>query len=91
MYMNEFNNMSVALTEIHSGIVVEVFKTNVHSAQQAGQIIRQLQQILPEARINFDLEDCDKILRIATPADFINVEQVVTIVNAYGCSAEVLL
>jgi predicted RNA binding protein with dsRBD fold (UPF0201 family) len=44
--------------------MVEVFKTNVHSQDQAIEVINALQNILPFAKINFDLEDCDKILRI---------------------------
>jgi hypothetical protein len=63
----------------------------VHSAQQAWLIIRQLQQMLPDAKINFDLYDCDRILRIASPDGFIDVEQVISIVNANNCSAEILI
>lgn len=44
--------------------VVEVFKTNVNNALQAGQLVALLQQDLPECKINFDLEDCDRILRV---------------------------
>jgi hypothetical protein len=43
---------------------VEVFKTNVSSRQEADMIIELLRHIYPFALINFDLEDCDKILRI---------------------------
>lgn len=44
--------------------MVEVFKTNVITKQQAEKIIKTLQILLPLAKINFDLEDCDNILRI---------------------------
>jgi hypothetical protein len=44
--------------------VVEVFKTNVTSKKDANEIISILQILLPLAKINFDLEDCDNILRI---------------------------
>ena len=43
---------------------VAVFKTNVNQASQAKNILEKLLYHYPEHRINFDLEDCDKILRI---------------------------
>jgi hypothetical protein len=44
---------------------------------------------LPHSRINFDLEDCDKILRIE--AENIVPERIIEILNANGCYCEVLL
>lgn len=44
--------------------MVEVFKTNVNSHDHALEIVHALQKVLPFAKINFDLEDCDKILRV---------------------------
>jgi len=44
--------------------MIEVFKTNVRNTIQATKLIALLQQQFPGTRINFDLEDCDNILRI---------------------------
>tara|TARA_R110002050_G_scaffold34230_1_gene86574 strand:+ start:14085 stop:14333 length:249 start_codon:yes stop_codon:yes gene_type:complete len=44
--------------------IVEIFKTNVNNQRLASMIISDLNQLYPEYRINFDLEDCDNILRI---------------------------
>ena len=44
--------------------MIEVFKTNVHETEQAKELIFLLQQKFPESKINFDLDDCDKVLRI---------------------------
>ncbi len=44
--------------------MIEVFKTNVSNPQQADELIGLLRNFLPGGIINFDLEDCDKILRI---------------------------
>ncbi len=44
--------------------MVEVFKTNVTEAAIAEKIMAELKLILPMAKINFDLEDCDNILRV---------------------------
>jgi len=47
-----------------SSTLVEIFKTNVNNRQLANIIIADLNQLYPEYHINFDLEDCDKVLRI---------------------------
>ena len=44
--------------------MVEVFKTNVDRSELADQVISRLRVHFPFSKINFDLEDCDKILRI---------------------------
>lgn len=43
---------------------IEVFKTNVRTKKNADMIINLIKRIQPVGKINFDLEDCDKILRI---------------------------
>jgi hypothetical protein len=44
--------------------MVEVFKTNVRYKKQARALLGALAKQFPLFRINFDLEDCDKILRV---------------------------
>ncbi len=44
--------------------MVEVFKTNVHKISHANKLINLLLQQFPGNKINFDMHDCDKILRI---------------------------
>lgn len=44
--------------------MVEVFKTNITCGEIADTIVAELQLLFPHCAINFDLEDCDKILRI---------------------------
>ncbi len=46
-------------------LMVEVFKTDVQEDGQAQAIVASLSKILPGCSINFDLDDCDKILRVA--------------------------
>ena len=62
--------------------MIEVFKTDVHEAEMAEKLLTMLQLHFPESRINFDLEDCDKILRIAG-GNFTAVK-VAALVNAHG-------
>jgi hypothetical protein len=44
--------------------MIEVFKTNVETADDAISIVKMLLKHFPGSRINFDLQDCDKILRV---------------------------
>ena len=44
--------------------MAEVFKTDVQETAHAEKIVDLLYKHFPARKINFDLEDCDKILRI---------------------------
>ena len=44
--------------------MIEVFKTNIQETEAANSIIALLLQRFPETRINIDLHDCDKVLRV---------------------------
>lgn len=44
--------------------MVTVFKTNVQCPDKASSIVNGLLCEFPAFRINFDLEDCDNILRV---------------------------
>lgn len=44
--------------------MVHLFKTSVQDQITADKILNALINIYPDCKINFDLEDCDKILRI---------------------------
>jgi len=65
-------------------MVVEIFKTNVEQTCQAADIVRQLTQLFPHCRINFDLEDCDRILRIESQNGFINSQQIIKLMMGHG-------
>lgn len=44
--------------------MVEIFKTDVQGLIAADMLVRSLCRRFPSYRINFDLEDCDRILRV---------------------------
>ncbi len=56
---------------------VHVFKTNVQYGEYADHVLAQIRQLDHLMRCNFDLDDCDKILRVETaavqPADVIRM------------------
>ena len=68
--------------------MVEIFKTNVLDTLQAEKIISLLNQHFPSFMINFDLDDCDKILRIKGKA--IPIDKIVDLVSANGFHCSVL-
>lgn len=43
---------------------VEIFRTNILDPGQAEHIVATLRHSFPEWRVNVDLDDCDKILRV---------------------------
>jgi hypothetical protein len=69
-------------------MMVEVFKTNVQVSEDASHVIRTLSAHLPHSKINFDLDDCDKILRIE--ADHIPNPTVINVLNKMNYLCEVL-
>lgn len=62
--------------------MIEVFKTDISNRVAAQKIVTLLQLQLPDSRINIDLEDCDKVLRVE--ACQFSVEQVILFVNKNG-------
>ncbi len=44
--------------------MVEIFKTSIESREQSETVKQDLLTLFPSAKINFDLDDCDRILRI---------------------------
>jgi hypothetical protein len=44
--------------------MIYVFKTSIKTKLQAKKLKPHIDKILPNEKWNFDLEDCDKILRI---------------------------
>lgn len=68
--------------------MVEVFKTNVADKDEAQRLISELKQLLPEYKINVDLDDCDKVLRIEHT--HVPIIQVVSLVRQQGFFCEIL-
>ena len=67
---------------------VAIFRTNVHEETTAGEVIAYLQSYLPDHRINFDLDDNDRILRVAGPT--VSVESITTWMAERGFTCEAL-
>ena len=68
--------------------MVEIFKTNVEDPTQAEKIIDLLNQHYPCFVVNFDLHDCDKILRVK--GDSIPISEIEQFMSAIGFYCTVL-
>lgn len=69
--------------------IVEVLKTNVETGEQAEHLVRLINRHFPHYTVNFDLDDCDRILRIKSSA-IIQESPLITILLQHGFRAEVL-
>ncbi|WP_347158978.1 hypothetical protein [Pontibacter chitinilyticus] len=68
--------------------MVEIFKTNITDKSTADNLLAQLQQKLPAAKITFDLDDCDHILKVVHYAEII--APVTELLHQQGFECEVL-
>ena len=68
--------------------MVEVFKTNVQKKTQSKMLLSVLSEAFPSFKINFDLSDCDKVLRVE--GDNIEALRIMILVKEYGFTCEVL-
>ena len=68
--------------------MVEVFKTNVQKKAQSKMLLCILSEAFPSFKINFDLSDCDKVLRVE--GDNMEALRIMILVKEYGFKCEIL-
>ena len=68
--------------------MVEVFKTNIQKKAQSKMLLCILSEAFPLFKINFDLSDCDRVLRVE--GDNIEALRIMIFVKEYGVNCEVL-
>lgn len=69
---------------------VEVFKTSVEEAEEAALIIALLLDHFPDCKVNFDLDDCDRILRIESHNGMLPDMEIKRLLSDYGYFCELL-
>ncbi|PWJ58054.1 hypothetical protein CLV98_105236 [Dyadobacter jejuensis] len=87
--MRQSNKKQVS-QEDTSYSIIEVFKTNVMDGKQAEKIIRRLNVFFPKHKINFDLEDCDNILRVESVRGGIESQEIIKAVEHLNYTIEIL-
>ena len=55
---------------------IEIFKTNVALKSKAQQLIEELSYRFPDYKVNFDLEDCDRILRVESASGAVKISSI---------------
>lgn len=70
--------------------MVEVFKTNVKESYQASMLLAQIHIHFHDYTANFDLEDCDKILRVKCSRGKVRPSHIIELLKDFEFQAEVL-
>ncbi|TDH21256.1 hypothetical protein EXU57_20155 [Segetibacter sp. 3557_3] len=70
--------------------MVEVFKTNVQKRAIANILIDEIHRSFPAYRASFDLDDCDKILRVECRSHPVQANELIILLKDFGFQAEVL-
>jgi len=69
---------------------IEVFKTNVVKRRDAQQLLKEMTSCFPNYKINFDLEDRDKILRVENERGSVKTSSIITLLQNKQVKCEVL-
>jgi hypothetical protein len=70
--------------------MIEVFKTNVENQAQAKMLVEEIHQTFMGYKANFDLDDCDNILRVVCTAGFMEPDLLIDFLKSFGYNAQVL-
>ena len=70
--------------------MIEVFKTNVDQQQHANMLTEQIHAFFSGYRANFDLWDCDRVLRVKSGAGQVEPSLVIALLQKFGFHAEIL-
>jgi hypothetical protein len=70
--------------------MVEVFKTTIYDPRQAAVVLNLIHGAFSGYSANFDLEDCDKILRVECATGGVEAHKIMGLVSSLGHVAEIL-
>ncbi len=70
--------------------MIEVFKTNVEDPNEAVWLIDQISRIFSDYLVNFDLEDCDRVMRVKCEKGPVDSSAIIALLSTSGFAAEVL-
>lgn len=70
--------------------MVEVFKTDVMNPVQAELLIEEIHHTFHNYKANFDLDDCDNILRIKSLTGLVQPSVLIDFLLLFGVKAEIL-
>ncbi|HEX7016119.1 MAG TPA: hypothetical protein VF191_11460 [Cyclobacteriaceae bacterium] len=70
--------------------MVEVFKTDVCDRRYAELLVQEICSHCSGYSASFDLDDCDRILRVVSASGKVDADRVIRLIERLGFSAEVL-
>lgn len=70
--------------------MVEVFRTNINDEGVANSLLDKIHHAFDDHKANFDLQDCDKILRVRCLRGPVQSYHIISIVKREGWYAEIL-
>jgi hypothetical protein len=70
--------------------MIEVFKTDVTGKDRACMLINEIHGAFGHCRANFDLDDCDHILRVTGITGEAEAYRIISLVKSFGNKAEIL-
>jgi hypothetical protein len=70
--------------------MVEVFKTNVKYQEEANMLLTLIRNKFKGYDANFDLDDCDKILRVCCKTEAIESQLIINMIVGMRFTAEIL-
>ncbi len=71
-----------------SHMAIEVFKTNVQKVRESKKLAAWMNGHFPQYQVHFDLEDCDKVLRVEAPE--VDPAAIIALMARQGFHCEVL-
>lgn len=69
--------------------MIEVFRTNVSERSHAEQIVAEI-HARSDYKANFDLDDCDRVLRVCAFSGNVQCDEIIRLLQELGYSATVL-
>jgi len=69
--------------------MIEVFKTNIHCPDKARQLVDAIHHAYTTYKANFDLDDCDRILRVVSSEGIVTAHFIEWL-KCRDCDAEIL-
>jgi hypothetical protein len=70
--------------------MIEVFKTNITDREKAKRLIEEIHKTFAGYKANFDLDDCDKVLRVVSSTGDLEQACFIDWLKKLGCNAEIL-
>jgi hypothetical protein len=71
-------------------VMIEVFRTDVERPDHAATMVEKITNHFRQYQVNFDLDDCDRILRVKSSDNHVRSEAIIELLADHGFRAEVL-